>query len=153
MEQVRTWAPDARLRKLRVIRLRPDGVVNLASDPVAELDVEWDAPSALAKSLTLNARSYRDLNTGLELRCTKGKWEARLELGGTRQPIKPDLTTPASAKALFAALKTVHRLPSSPLFNGALLYDSTRGWIWTLQSLTGQEAIPRVRATDAVIIR
>jgi hypothetical protein len=151
--QARGWAPDARLLHLRVVRLRADGATDLATDPLAEVDAAFDAPSALARSLATRARSYRQVNTGLELRIARGKVQARLEWGGPRQAPRPDLASPLPVARLFGVLKEARRLPAQPLYNGSLACDPKAGWVWTFQGLSDPGPIPRVRAQDGAMLR
>lgn len=149
----RGWAPDARLLRLRAVRLRADGSVDLATDPLAEVDAVFEAPSALARSLATRARSYRQVNTGLELRIARGQVQARLEWGGPRQAPRPDLGSPVPVSRLFASLKAARRLPAQPLYNGSLAPDPKAGWAWTFQGLSDPGPIPRVRAEDGAFLR
>ena len=153
MAQARGWAPDARLLRLRAVRLRADGGTDLATDPLAEVDAVFDAPSALARSLATRARSYRQVNTGLEFRIARGQVQARLEWGGLRQAPRPDLSSPLPVARLFAILKAARRLPAQPLYNGSLACDPKAGWVWTFQGLSDPGPIPRVRAQDGTILR
>lgn len=147
------WAPDARLLRLRVVRLRADGAADLAGDPLAEVDAVFDAPAALARSLAGQARSYRQVNTGLELRIARGQVQARLQWGGPRPAPRPGLASPLPVARLFGMLKEARRLPAQPLYNGSLVCDPKAGWTWAFQGLGDPAPIPRVRAQDGAILR
>jgi phage FluMu protein Com len=147
------WAPDARLLRLRVVRLRADGAADLAGDPLAEVDAIFDSPAALARSLAGRARSYRQVNTGLELRIARGQVQARLQWGGPRPAPRPELASPLPVARLFGRLKEARLLPAQPLYNGSLVCDPKAGWTWAFQGLGDPSPIPRVRAQDGAILR
>ncbi|HET8715730.1 MAG TPA: hypothetical protein VFM16_07890 [Holophagaceae bacterium] len=152
LAQARAWAPDARLRSLQVIRARTDGTVDLQGDPAAVVGAVFDSLAARDRSLSTRAQTHAQINTGLAFRLAKGKLEARLEWGGTSQPVHPGCEA-LPLKAVFASLRAARRLPASPLYSGTLLYDGSKGWIWTLQSVATADPMPRVRAEDGVVIR
>ncbi len=151
--QARAWAPDARLRRLRAVRLREDGTLDLAGDSLAEVVAEFDSPAAFERSLATRARSYREVNTGLVLKLARGKVEARLEWGGARQAPHPDLAAPLAAGRLLGGLRAAHRLPEQPLFNAQLAFDPKQGWLWTFQGLSRPDPLPRLRAEDGAPVR
>ncbi len=150
--QAQGWAPDARLLRLRAVRLRADGAADLAGDPLAEVDAIFDSPAALARSLAGRARSYRQVNTGLELRIARGQVQARLQWGGSRPAPRPALASLPVAR-LFETLKEARRLPAQPLYNASLVCDPKAGWTWAFQGLGDPDPIPRVRAQDGTILR
>ncbi|HEU4951583.1 MAG TPA: hypothetical protein VFT46_06510 [Holophagaceae bacterium] len=152
LAQARAWAPDARLRSLQVIRVRPDGTVDLLGDRAAVVGAEFDSALARDRSLNTHAQSHAQINTGLAFRLARGKLEARLEWGGSSRSGRPDCAA-LPLKAIFEHLKAAKRLPASPLFSGTLIDDPSRGWVWALQSVATADPMPRVRAEDGALIR
>ena len=58
---------------------------------------------------------------------------------------------PAAPDALPLAqilARSRRKLPPRPFYKGYMIYSKGDGWVWYLSTLSGRDAVPRVRARD-----
>ena len=149
------WAGDARLQRIDVGRVHPDGLVNAQDDGEAEVTYRFVSPDRVEE-----LRRRADLSSKAEL---PTEFWLRVK-NGTPQVIAPgtmavmlhvhdlDGPPPAHPQALSLA-ETFKRLAGSPQFSapfyrGYLIFLKNEGWVWYFSSLSGS-SLPRVRAVDA----
>ena len=146
------WAEDARLERVDVDRLRPDGTTNVADDPQGGLGYRFLSPSRLAE-LRSRARtsSVAEGVAELHLRVTKG--QPRVLFLPSRaaamrpRPAPPPHPTVLPTTTLMPRLQRDSRY-AAPFLSGYLVHIDGEGWVWYLSPLSG-DSVPRVRATDA----
>jgi hypothetical protein len=152
------WVKDARLNRVDVVRVRADGLIDVAADQEAEVTYRFVSPDRI-KELRRRADRSANANAQTEL------W-VRLN-GGAASVVAP--TTPAALLAfreheglapeppqalpletMFAKLT---RPPfKAPFYRGYLLYTEGEGWVWYISTLSG-DALPHVRSTDGRVHR
>jgi hypothetical protein len=149
------WADDARLERIDVDRLHPDGVVNVADDNEAEVTYRFVSPERIRE-----LRRRADLSANAQVQT---EFWVRVQNG---QPTVVAPTTPAALQAFrdheglppehpralplattFARLATRTEF-KAPFYKGYLLHVESEGWVWYFSTLSGQ-SLPRVRSTDA----
>jgi hypothetical protein len=140
------WQADAQLERIDAERIRPEGVLDLASDPDAEVRYRFVSPARVAHYWKL-ADEQDDVKVGHEFWViAKGGGIAGQML--TTRPSR-DAAPPAPRVLPLATLldRAKRRLPARPFYKGYLIH-STEGWVWYLSSLSGRDSLPRVRARD-----
>jgi hypothetical protein len=149
------WVTDARLDRLEVVRVQPDGLINVADDQEAEVIYRFVSPDRV-KELRRRADLSANANVQTEF------W-LRVK-SGQASVIAP--TTPAALLAFrehegqpseppraLSLAATFTKLASRPQFKatfykGYLLHVEDEGWVWYFSTLSG-EPLPRIRSTDA----
>lgn len=143
------WQPDVRVRNIDVVRVRPDGTMNLADDADARVRYTFVSPSRLAawrEQATLKANVVGEY--GIVLEVSKGAIKALLDYGqpDTRHAVPP----PPAILPLTTTLKQAARarqFPALPFYSGDCIHNEDEGWVWYFHSLAGQ-SFPRIRASD-----
>lgn len=151
------WSRDAKLERLDVDRVRPDGTLNLVDDPDAEALYRFISPSRLeALRERMNLEKYPRGDQEFWVR-VKGGAVYGYELQTLSQMLRDEdvqevaaLTWPKSLPLtdLLPALSRRRGFPSVPFFEGYLIRIEGEGWCWYLSTLSGSPDIPRVRARD-----
>lgn len=151
------WSRDAKIERVDVERLRPDGTLNVQDDPEAEVTYRFVSPSrfeALREKMNLEKNPRGDQEFWLEIEDGKvyayelqtlsqlaGDDDAR-EIAALSWPKSLPLTE------ILPALARRKSLPAVPFFEGYLIRLEDEGWCWYLSTLSGSPQIPRVRARD-----
>ena len=150
------WVGDARLDRIDVVRVQPDGLIDVADDREAEVTYRFVSPDRV-KELRRRADLSANANVQTEF------W-VRVK-GGQASVIAP--TTPAALLAFRdhegAAARAPQRAAARRDIRQAcgVVRSSMRrftraicctlegeGWVWYFSTLSG-EPLPRVRSTDA----
>lgn len=150
------WAADAQLMRIDVDRLRPDGTVNVADDPHAEVTYRFASPRRFA--------AFRDrANADPE---AKGDYEFWVEIERgeilayglstlaqiarlhVEQIERLDFPKSLTLPEILEKNRRRPELPGVPYFNAYLIRIDGEGWSWYLSTLSGQPDIPRIRARD-----
>lgn len=148
------WVDDARLDRVDIVRLRADGLIDVANDKDAEVIYRFVSPKRIKE---LRRRADRSANANAQT-----EFWVRVKSAGT-SVVAP--TTPAALLAfreheglapeppqalpLAATFAKLSALPQfkSPFYRGYFLYATGEGWVWYLSTLTG-DTLPRVRSAD-----
>jgi len=147
------WESDARLERIDVSRLRPDGTVNLQDDGEALLRYRFRSASR-SNTLRDRARLHAGAEeaTGLWVQVKSGAAQvfADVERGaGGDEALPPhpdaDALTRVMARPAVAALRG-----GLPFLQGYLIHLADEGWVWYFSSLAN-ESKPRVRARDGAV--
>ena len=153
----RAWADDARLERIDVDRLHPDGLVNVADDEEAQVTYRFVSPDRMSE-----LRRRADLSANAQVQT---EFWVRVQDG---QPTVMAPTTPAALQTFrdheglppehpraLALGTTFARLANraefkAPLYNGYLLHVEGEGWVWYFSTLSGT-SLPRVRSADGKV--
>lgn len=148
------WETDARLERIDVTRMRPDGTLNVVDDQDAVLRYRFRSPGRLASlaeqaRLTGSARAATSLFVSVE----RGGLKAQvIEAGATelrRGEVPPHPAVLPLPKLV--AIERVQRLLAGvPYASGYLVHIGDEGWVWYFSTLAG-ESKPRVRARDGAV--
>lgn len=145
------WRRDALLERIDVVRLRPDGTLNLADDEEASAMFRFVSPQAVADFERQARLSTRvEAETGLFVKLAGGVVTA-LVVEARGDDLPPDF--PADALALRELLPRLRRDPrfaELPFLSGYLIRLDAEGWVWYLSPLGGV-SLPRARARDGRI--
>ena len=150
------WAPDARLWRIDVERLRPDGTVNVADDPHAEVTYRFASPRRVAAfreraNLEPEAQGDFELWVAVEQGAIFAYQLATLPQIAAIQYEELDRLDYPKSRPLPEILAENGRrpeLPEVPFYKGYLIRLEREGWCWYLSTLSGQPNIPRLRARD-----
>lgn len=148
------WQEDARLERIDVARLRPDGTVNVQDDGDATLTYRFVSPKA-RKALRDEARVRASAQAvvGFWVRVRNGAPQAYADAGQGRT-VDDDHDWPrADSEALVRLMSrpAVQALRADlPFLNGYMIHLRDEGWVWYLSSLAN-ESKPRVRARDGAV--
>lgn len=148
------WEKDARLERIDVNRMRPDGTANVADDHEAVIRYRFLSPGREAtlaeqSKLTASARGTTSLFVSVE----RGAPRAQvIESRATRARSEALPPHPAvlSLPRLVARDAVGRLLSGVPFVNGYLIHNSGEGWVWYFSTLAG-EPKPRVRAHDGAV--
>lgn len=147
------WAPDARLERIDLARMRQDGTLNVQDDPEASVTFRFKSPARVAAHREqARLSSSTESGVGLWVRVKSGKPEvfsdvARVSTSGEEPAPHPsamplsELVTRPAARALLA---------DAPFFNGYMIHLPDEGWVWYFSTLAN-EPRPRIRARDAAV--
>lgn len=148
------WQRDARLERIDVSRLRPDGTVNVQDDGEAVLTYRFASPGerkALREQARLSPTAEAVVGMWVQVRNGAprvfGDAERGSGRGGEGTPPHPDaeplarLMDRPDVRALHADL---------PFVNGYMIHLEDEGWVWYFSSLAN-ESKPRVRARDGAV--
>jgi hypothetical protein len=151
------WSRDAKLERVDVDRVRPDGTLNVQDDPDAEVTYRFVSPSrfqTLRERMNLEKNPRGDQEFWVEVE--QGKVYG-YELQTLSQLADDDdaqeiaaLTWPKSLPltTIVPALARRKDVPAVPFFEGYLIRLEDEGWCWYISTLSGSPNIPRVRARD-----
>lgn len=148
------WASDARLERIDVARLRPDGTVNAQDDGEALVRYRFISPgrvAALREQARLTTKAEGDV--GLFVVMQKGKVQGYVEsASGASTRGEPPAPHPAVAPlAKLVAMPQVEgMIDGAPFLNGYLIHLADEGWVWYFSTLAN-ESKPRVRARDGAV--
>ena len=146
------WADDARLERIDVERLRPDGTVNVQDDAEASLTYRFRSPVAV-KQLQEQARLRTSAQAIVEfwVRVAKGTPQVfASEERGSRSNDTPSPPHPdAIATARLLQQPPVKKLHADlPYLDGYMIHLAGEGWVWYFRAMSGTAGLPRVRARD-----
>jgi hypothetical protein len=151
------WSRDAKLERIDVDRVRPDGTVNVADDPEAEVTYRFVSPSRFQQlrermNLEKNPRGDQEFWVEVEKGQVLGyelQTLSQLAHDDDAQEIAA-LTWPKSLPltTIVPALAKRRDVPAVPFFEGYLIRLEDEGWCWYISTLSGSPNIPRVRARD-----
>jgi hypothetical protein len=158
-EIAKAWVNDARLDRVDVVRVRADGLIDIAADQEAEVTYRFVSPDRI-KDLRRRADRSANANAQTELwvRAKSGAASvvapttpAALLAFREHEGLAPEPPEALPLAAMFAKLTT--RPPfKAPFYRGYLLYTEGEGWTWYLSTLSG-DALPHVRSADGRIHR
>lgn len=151
------WSRDAKIQRVDVERLRPDGTLNLQDDPEAEVTYRFVSPSrfaALREKMNLEKNPRGDQEFWVEVaQGTVWAYELQTLSQLADDDDEREIAALAWPKSLplteiLPALAQRKGFPAVPFFEGYLIRLEDEGWCWYLSTLSGSPNIPRVRARD-----
>ena len=148
------WQEDARLERIDISRLRPDGSVNVQDDGEAALTYRFVSGVA-AKALREQARlrASAEAVVGLWVRVKDGAPQVYADVSRAGSLDDDDPPPHPDAEPLMRLLgrPPVQALCGDLAFlNGYLIHSAGEGWVWYFSSLAS-ESKPRVRARDGAV--
>jgi hypothetical protein len=147
------WEADARLERIDVARLRPEGTVNVADDRQSSVTYRFQSP-ARQQALREQARlsSSAQSATGLWVRVKSGRPDVYVDVrsaAGVDGAVAPHPRAMHVASLLGVAAVR-HALDGAPFVDGYMIHIEDEGWVWYFRTLDGQ-SLPRVRASDGAV--
>lgn len=148
------WAPDARLDRIDVARMRPDGTINAQDDAEASVTYRFRSPAKVAAHREQTRLSSSTESTvGLWVRVKGGKPEvysdvARASIPRDEAPAPHPSAMPLPELARRPMVRTA--LADAPFFDGYMIHRPDEGWVWYFSTLAN-ESRPRIRARDAAV--
>lgn len=149
-----SWSADARLERIDVARLRPDGTVNVQDDREASIRYRFRSPARMAALLEQSrlSASARGI-VGLFLVVEHGALRAYVE-ESAGAPAQRGSPPPHPAVMPLVKLVTVSAVEQvtagTPFLSGYLIHLDDEGWVWYFSTLAG-ESKPRVRGRDGAV--
>jgi hypothetical protein len=150
-----SWSADARLERIDVTRLRPDGTVNVQDDGEALVRYRFESPGRIA-ALLEQARLSQSAksNVGLFLVAQGGKLKAQViessagtQRGSDAPPPHPSVM-PLHRLVVLPAVEKL--LDAAPFLSAYLIHIADEGWVWYFSTLDGASK-PRVRGRDGAV--
>jgi hypothetical protein len=143
------WSPDALLYRIDVKKVGDDGLVDLTSED-AEVGFRWVSPARIA-AWEKEADLKGDVEGiyGLLMVVSKGEMRILVERGRPdvdRYPKRAAESIPMAT--LLSHARTGKGWVTRPFYQGYLIQLRDEGWVWYLNSLSGRDSLPRVRARD-----
>jgi hypothetical protein len=148
------WAEDARLWRIDVSRLRPDGTVNVQDDGEARVRYRFVSPArveALRQQAQLSPRAESPVGLWVSVEGS-GRPRVYIDQGRAatlRDEPAPPHPTVMHLSALLARPAVRAVLAPVPFYDGYMIHLEREGWVWYLSTLAN-ESMPRVRAVDGV---
>lgn len=142
------WRSDARLERVDVAKVRPDGLVNARDDEAASVMYRFRSPSLLEEQQRQMDLGKSDVQAGLFLEVKQGAVRGLVTSVHDPREALPPHPASLSLKAIFEGLDHAGRLPAKPFYGGYLIHLRDDGWVWYLHTLSRQDEVPRVRAAD-----
>jgi hypothetical protein len=151
------WVGDARLDRVDVAGVRPDGLIDVAKDQDAEVTYRFVSPDRI-KELRRRADLSANANVPTEFWIRVKSGEASVVAPATpaallafrdHEGLAPEPPRALPLAAMFTKLTT--RSPfKAPFYRGYLMYTEGEGWVWYFSTMAG-ETLPRVRSTDGKV--
>ncbi len=142
------WRNDARLERVDVVKLRPDGLVNARDDGAASVMYRFLSPSLLEEQRRQADLGKSDVKAGLFLEVKQGEVRALVVSAHARGEALPPHPASLPLKGILEGVDRAGKLPAKPFYSGYLIHLEREGWVWYLSTLSRQESIPRARAAD-----
>lgn len=142
------WRPDARLERVDVDRLRPDGLVDAQGDPGASVMFRFLSPALLEEQRRQADLGRSDVKAGLFVEVKGGEARGLPTTAHTRGEGLPPAPASLPLAQVLQGLERAGKLPAKPYYRGYLIHIPDEGWVWYLNTLGGRESIPRTRAAD-----
>jgi hypothetical protein len=146
------WSEDARIDRIDVERMRPDGVVNAADDAEASVTYRFASTNRTAELRRRAQTSSRaELDTGFWVKLSRARTQAFADYNAASFA-RTDGATPAHPVALpladlVARPGAKRALQPVPFYKGYMIYNQREGWVWYFMTLAN-ETFPRLRARD-----
>ena len=142
------WRADARLERVDVEKVRPDGLVNARDDASASVMFRFRSPSLLEEQQRQMDLGRSDVQAGCFLEVKQGAVRALVTSVHDPREAPPPHPASLSLKRILEGLDRAGRLPAKPFYGGYLIHLRDDGWVWYLHTLSRQDEVPRVRAAD-----
>ena len=148
------WQGDARLERIDVVRLRPDGTVNVQDDGDASLTYRFVSPGArkaLRDQARLQANAEAVVGLWVQVKGGAPQVYAQVAQGNSRDDEAVQPHPDAEPVARLMSRPAVQAMRADlPFLNGYMIHLKGEGWVWYFSSLAN-ESKPRVRARDGAI--
>lgn len=148
------WDADARLMRVDVQRLRPDGTLNVQDDGEASLTYRFLSASRMKAAIEqARVQDSAESAVGMWVRVKEGAPQAFIDVTPAR--LMRDETPPPHPSVLgvpelFGRSRVKQTHAQFPFLKGYLIHLEREGWVWYFSSLA-DESMPRVRARDGAV--
>jgi hypothetical protein len=151
------WSADARIERIDVDRMRPDGAVNAQDDAEASVTYRFTSPDRSAELQRRAETSAKaELDDGFWVRLSGGRaqviahynsasFSSAMERVKGRAPEHPVALPLTELVTRPGAKRTLRPLP---FYRGYMIHSRGEGWVWYFSTL-GNESFTRMRARDA----
>lgn len=148
------WQGDARLERIDVARLRPDGTVNVQDDRDASVTYRFVSPGArkaLRDQARLQAKAEAVVGLWVQVKNGAPQVYAQATQGDGRDDDAVGPHPDAEPMARLMGRPALQAMRANlPLLNGYMIHLNDEGWVWYFSS-QANESKPRVRARDGAI--
>ena len=149
MAIARGWMVDARLTRIDVTRLTPAGTIDLTAGADDTAGYRFVSPAKIAEwdriaDRETNARVPYELM----IKIAQRKVTALVSRGRPSSRELPPAKIDSTRLGEVIAAAKRRGFGDYPFYNGYLIHLEREGWVWYLQSLSGRESLPRIRARD-----
>ena len=152
MAIARAWQADARVMRIDVSRLTPQGTVNLAGTADDSAMYRFESPAQIDEWKRIARGGDANPQAGHEL-MLKLSQQAITALVLHGKPSAHEQPPPAvDSLPLLQLMSTAQRKPAfaqPSFFDGYMIYNDSEGWVWYLTGRGFDESLPRLRARDA----
>lgn len=149
MGLARQWAPDATLTRIDVSRAASDGTVNLTGGPDDTVGYRFISPDRIASWVNdADVHAKVEASYGLLMTLAQQKVTASIQRGRPPASGAPALASTLPLSEVLARARANATFVDRPFYAGYLIQLPTEGWVWYFQTLSGRDALPRVRARD-----
>lgn len=142
------WRQDARLERVDVDKLRPDGLVNARDDAAASVMYRFLSPALIEEQRRQADLGKSDVKAGLFIEVKQGEVRALVTSAQPRGEALPPHPASLPLKGVLDGIERTGKLPAKPFYSGYLIHLEREGWVWYLSTLSRRESIPRARASD-----
>jgi len=146
----RAWQKDARLTRIDVDRLKDNGTIDLTGGPDNKAGYRFVSPAQIDAWKRIADRDSK-ASVPYELMITLAEQKAKaLVVRGepSRQELPPVDADSHPLPELLGLAKRGRGFAEFPFYKGYMIHLDREGWVWYLNSLSGRESLPRVRAKD-----
>lgn len=151
MAIAKAWRPDARLTRIDLSRLTPQGTVNLAGSADDSAGYRFESPSQREEWIRSARQGEAKPRAGYEL-MLKLSQQAVTSLATQGTPLtREQPPPPADILPLVQLMPIARRKPAfaePSFFDGYMIYNEREGWVWYLTGRGFDESLPRLRARD-----
>ncbi len=147
----KAWRQDAQLTRIDIDRLTEHGTVDLTAGPDNKAGYRYISPSQIDAWQKIADRDAKaTVPYELMIKLAEQKVTALVVQG--EPPRSRDKTPPPvdshPLPELLRLAKKNGNFKEYPFYTGYMIPLEREGWVWYLNSLSGRESIPRVRAKD-----
>jgi len=146
------WAADARLTRIDVSRVSAEGTANLDGSGEDTVGYRFVSPERVAE---WERKADREVNAQvayeLMMQVSRQQVTASVQRGRPSSGAVPPAFEGLSLRDLLARAQASPRFIEHPFYAGFITHIDREGWVWRLQSLSGRDSLPRVRARDAAV--
>lgn len=143
----RRWAGDARLERLEAGPIAPNGTVDLSGGVESSVRYRFLSPARMASwKAEADLKPNVEADYALSFDLIGGTVMAIVQRGRPLYEVVPPDEDLLSVADLLARARAKPGFPDRPFYSGHVTYLEPEGWLWSLQTLSGTDRVPMVRA-------